>query len=63
VHFVRVDDRDGLRRIWCRVYADVRHDLARLVRCLEAFKSNVLATLELDEVLDAVIKKISISSR
>lgn len=47
------DNRDRLRRVWCGVYADVRHELARLVRRLEAFKSDVLSTLELNEVLDA----------
>ena len=31
VPFMRVDDRDWLRRIWYGVYADVRHKLARLV--------------------------------
>ena len=62
MHFVGVDDCDGLRRIWCSMYADVRHELARLVRCLEAFESNVFTTLELDEVLDAV-KEMSVNSR
>ena len=38
------------------MYADVRHEQARPIRCLKTFESNVLATLELDEVLDAVKK-------
>jgi hypothetical protein len=36
--------------------------VARLVRRLEAFESDVLAALELDEVLDAV-KDMLLSSR
>ncbi len=50
---MREDDRDGVRRVWYGVYADVRHEVARFVRRLEALKSNVLSILELDEVLDA----------
>ena len=28
VHFVREDDRNGLRRVWYGMYADVRHQVA-----------------------------------
>lgn len=56
---MREDDRDRLRRVWCGMYADVRHELARLVRRLEAFESDVLSTLELNEVLDAAKEMFS----
>ena len=36
------------------MYADIRHKVACFVRCLEVLEGNVLPTLELNKILNAV---------
>lgn len=40
--FVREDDGDGLLHVRSGVYAEVGHEVTRLVDCLEAFEGNIL---------------------
>lgn len=54
VRLVRDDDSDGLLRVGGGVHAEVGDKVTALVGRLEALEGDVLSSLELDEVLDAV---------
>jgi hypothetical protein len=59
VSFVRDDDGDWLRGVWDCVYAYVGDEVARFVCRFEALECNILATLELHEVLNTACAQLS----